>query len=93
MGSVELALLIKYGIPLAVKLLSNGKNEPETVEAVNTVITGISSGGDVSGALLNADETQTNNIVDGFFGLLTGVSGALGNLVKGLGSLFSKKPV
>jgi hypothetical protein len=85
MGTVEMALLIKYGIPLAIKLLSAGKDVKETKEVVNTVVSGMN---DYKGPLLAADEAQTQEVVNGLFGVITGVTDALDGLIKGLGGIF-----
>ena len=88
MGSLELSLLLKYGVPLAVKLLKDGETEDETVEVVVTAITGLSDNIDVGEALLKADKEQAKGIIDGLFGVLTGVTDAFGNLLKAIGGLF-----
>ena len=83
MGTTELALLLKYGVPVAVKLLADGKEESETVDAVTSAITNMDAGvPDVGEKLLKADEEQTKNIIDGLFGMITGLGGAFGGLVK-----------
>lgn len=91
MGSTELALLLKYGVPLAVKLLSEGKDEEETVEAVTSAITNLESGAEIDEVLLAADEEQTKSIIDGLFGVLTGTLGAVGGLLKAFAGLFGKR--
>ena len=90
MGTVEMALLLKYGIPLAVKLLSNGVDEKETTKAVTVAIAGIASGevNDIGPVFEEANEEQTKNIIDGLFGVITGATNALGGLVKALFRLF-----
>jgi hypothetical protein len=90
MGSLEMMLLMKYGIPLAIKLLSEGKDDKETIDAANTAIGAITSGHNAGDVLIGADEQQTNDIVNGLYGVLTGVTGAFGGLVKSLGNLFKK---
>lgn len=89
MGTTELNLLLKFGVPLAVKLLADGKEEKEAIEIAKTAVAGMASGGnlDIGDVLLAADEEQTQSIIDGFFGLITGVGDAFGNLLKALGGL------
>lgn len=85
MGTIETALLLKYAIPLAVKLLKHGKDEEETVTAVTEAIDGMAIGDvDVGDALVKANKEQTKNIIDGLFGIITGTANALGGLVKAL---------
>lgn len=97
MGSTELGLALKYGVPLVVKLLADGKKEEETVAAVADVITNMATGGAgdageigavISNGLLGADEQQTKNIIDGLFGVLTGVMGAIGGLLHAFTRVF-----
>jgi hypothetical protein len=90
MGTVEMALLLKYGIPLAVKLLANGKNEKETTELVSGAITDLGKD-DIVQALVTADEAQTNAIVNALFGVITGASGALAGLLGVFWGLLKKK--
>ena len=40
MGTTELNLLLKFGVPLAVKLLADGKDETETVNTVTAAVSG-----------------------------------------------------
>lgn len=91
MGALELQLLLRYGVPLAVKLLAGGKSEKETVEAVQNTVSDLAKGRDAVEALLKADDKQVEGIVEGLFGVLTGVADALGNLIKGFCDLFAKK--
>ena len=89
MGSLEFQLLMKYGLPLAIKLLGDKHSEQEVKDAVKAVkIVADVSGDDAKEALLKADDKQTEGIVEGIFGLLTGVGDALGNLLKAIGGLF-----
>lgn len=89
MGSTELALLLKFGVPLAVKLLKDGKEETETIEVVSAAIVNMEAGEmDVGTALLEADEEQTRNIIDGLFGVITGIADAVGGLLKAIVGLF-----
>ena len=80
MGTIELGLLLKFGVPLAVKLLTAGKTETETVIEVSHAIAGMSET-NVGEVLLLADEQQSKSIIDGLFGLITGVANAFGNLI------------
>jgi type II secretory pathway component PulF len=91
MGSVEMMLLMNYGIPLAIKLLANGKDEKETAEVVTGAITGLTSGTDVKTALVNATPEQKDAMVNALFGVITGATGAITNLISALGGLFKKK--
>ena len=91
MGSIELALLLKYGLPLAIKLLDNSKDTDETIEVVTSVIAGMYKG-NVSEALINADDEQTESIITALFDVITGVSDAVGNLIKAFGRLLFKIP-
>ncbi len=89
MGETELALILKYGIPLAVKMLHEGRDEEETVKVVKTAITGLKAGDvDIGGALLNANEEQSKSIIDGLFGIITGVGDAFGGLIKAFFGIF-----
>lgn len=89
MGTTETALLLKYGIPLAVKLLADGKDETETTESVVKAVAGMSAGGiDIGDKLLNADKEQSDGIIEGLFGVITGAGNALGSLVKAFFGLF-----
>ena len=88
MGNLELGLLLKYGVPLAVKLLRGGETEDETVEAVKAAIAGMANPPDVGETLLEADDEQAKGIVEGLFGVLTGVTDAFGGLLKAIGGLF-----
>ena len=89
MGNLELQLLMKYGLPLAVKLLGEGKTTEEARIAVEAVkVVSSVAGGDAVGALLKADDKQVDGIVEGLFGVLTGVGDAVGGLLKAIGGLF-----
>jgi len=90
MGNLELNLLLKYGVPLAVKLLREGHSTAEVETAVKAVkiVSGIAEV-NVQEVLLKADDAQTESIVDGLFGVLTGVGDALGGLLRAIGELFS----
>ena len=83
MGTVETALLVKYGIPLAVKLLSSGKSEADTVVAVVEAIDGLDKD-EIVNTLVDAGEENAKSIVDGLFDLITGVAGGLAKLLGGL---------
>lgn len=92
MGSVELALLFKIGIPLAMKLLAAGKTEAEIIKAVRTTIASIEAGDtNIGDALANADSVQAKGIVEGLFGIITGVTDAVGDLVKAFCGLLGSK--
>jgi len=88
---LETILLLKYGVPLAFKLLGEGKSATEVKNAVEAIkiVSGV-GGTDVKEALAEADEKQTNGIVEGLFGVLTGVTDAFSNLLKAIGGLFGK---
>ena len=92
MGNLELELALKYGIPLAVKLLSDGKGAKETElvvkEAVRNLVT---SEVDFGKALAEASDEQADGIVEALFGLITGVAGAVGGLIKGIFGLLGGK--
>jgi len=90
MGSVETTLILKYGIPLAIKLLNSGEDEPETVETVTEVIAGMEESGDVGELLVKADAEQTKGIVDALFDVITGAADAFGGLVKALVGLLER---
>lgn len=85
MGSTEFALLWKIGIPLALKLWNNGEDEKDVVKAVVAVI---ENPPDITEALLKADKEQTDGIVEGLFGVLTGAVDAVGGLLGAIGKLF-----
>jgi len=91
MGTTEMGLILKYGIPLAIKLLAGGKDQEETEEAVQDAVGGIASGEDVGGVLLSADEQQAQTIIDGMYDVITGATGALSSLIDGLAALFADK--
>jgi len=95
MGSTELTLVFRYGIPLAIKLLADGKSEAEIEKAVSATITGIyvANAGelDVVAALAEADEKQADGIVDGLFGVITGAAGAVVGLIKAFCGLLGGK--
>ena len=56
-GETETQLLLRYAIPLAVKLLKNGSNEGKTVEVVNKAIIAVRAGDvDMGEKLANATE-------------------------------------
>ncbi len=85
MGSVELGLLMKYGIPVAVKLLNKGKSEKEASEAARAIV--LLAGNDVSNALLLADYKQTQSIIGSLYDVITDTGNALGGLLKSIGGL------
>ena len=89
--AIGIELALKYGLPLAIKLLNNGKDETETQAVVTAAITGITSGTDATETLLKADDAQTASIVDGLFNVITGAAGGLFGLIGALGGLFKKK--
>jgi len=81
MGSVELALLIKYGLPLAMKLIKAGEDGTKVAEVVTNIVT---VKGDIAETLLTADDQQTQAIIDGLFGE---VGKSLDDLLKAIGEL------
>ena len=87
MGSTELNLLLKFGVPLAVRLLADGEDEKETIVTVTSAITGMASRVDVGEALLEADEQQTKSIIDSLFGVIVGIGDAFGGLIKAIAGL------
>lgn len=84
-------LLFKYGIPLAVKLLSDGKDEKETTEIIEEVVYSLQSP-DIVDYLLDADEEQTNRIVQGLYDVATGVGNSVQSLVDSLARIFKPLP-
>ena len=80
MGSVEIALLIKYGVPLVIKLLSNGKEEASAIEIAEESIVNLKESGMVS-TLLHADQEQTNVIVKALYDVVTGTALSAGKLI------------
>jgi len=92
MGSTELALLLKYGVPLVIRLLADGKNSEYVEEVVSCAITGVATSDiEVRDALINADGKQTQSIIASLFGVITGATDALGGLVCALGGLMGSK--
>ena len=91
MGNLELGVLLKYGIPLVVKLLAAGKKEEETVKAVTTAIVNLDGGVvEVREKLLAADDEQARGIVEGMFRVLMGVVDGVFNLAGALVGLLFK---
>ena len=83
MGSMELNLLLKFGVPLAVKLLVAGKDEKEVTDTVTAAVSGMAAGKvEIGKALLAADEKQTQSIIDGLLGVIVGTVDAFGGLIK-----------
>ena len=94
MGSTELALILKYVVPLAIKLANDGKDETETVTEIVSVINNIDKSPDAIETLANADPEQTKSIIDGLFNVITGVAGAPFFLISSLvGLIFGRKKV
>ena len=91
MGNLEMELLLKYGIPLAAKLLKSGESEEKVIEAVITTVSGLKDAPDIGEALAKADKEQAKGIIEGLFGVLTGVVGAFGGLLKAFYGLFGGK--
>lgn len=83
MGTVETELILKYGLPLIVELFVAGKSEPDTVKAVVAAVAGFKQP-NIAEKLLEADEKQTKSIIEGLFGVITGATDAIGNLVKSI---------
>ncbi len=90
MGTGELGLLLKYGMPLAEKLLAADKKKGETIDAVVGAVNNLSDIPDMGEALLNADKDETANIIDGLFGVLAGVGDAVDGLAETLIALMFK---
>ncbi len=86
MGSIELALILKYGIPLAIRLLADGKDEDKALEIATSAIAGMYRG-NAGEALAGADDGQTESIISGLFDVIADVSDAMGNLIKAFGGL------
>ena len=84
MGTVELALLLKFGVPLAVKLLANGKDEEETSVVVGDAIEKMAANKDVGPVLRTADKAQTESIINGMFSVIVGTGDAIGCLLKAI---------
>ena len=80
MTKIGLLLALKYGVPLIKKLLDDGQDESEAVVTVNEILANIPLGAPAE-TLLAADEETTKAIVDGMFGVITGVVDATLNLL------------
>lgn len=86
MGTIETQLMLKYGVPLAIKLLANGR-----VDAANeaqAIIENLDSEG-VGEALIHADSVQAESIVEGLFQTVIGKG--IGDLVSVLAGLLGIK--
>ena len=89
MGATELALILKFGIPLGMKLISKGAKEQEAIDAVAATIDNLEANPlSMREVLLTADEQQTDDIINHLFGVITGIGGAGGGLLRVLFSLF-----
>lgn len=92
MGSKETKLFMMYGLPLLIKLISNGKEIDESVATVTEITTSIVNEGmpNVSEKLLNASPEQQASIVDGLFDVIVGIGEGLMGLVKAFSKLLFK---
>ena len=78
MGSIETILFWKFVVPLAAKIFFGGEGTPieaagKAIAEINSIKAGLKKADQV---LLAADDEQTESIIDGLFGLATGVVGA-----------------
>jgi hypothetical protein len=89
MGTVEMMLLMEYGIPLAVKLLQSGKDTAETTQAVQNTITTLQAP-DVAASLASANPEQKTAIVDAIASAVNGAEDAVSGIVAAIGKLFGK---
>ena len=80
MDPATLALILKFGIPLAFRLLNDGKDNQEAIETAQETVEALATG-DVVESLIAADEEQTEFIVNCLHGALSGVAEALGELL------------
>ena len=90
MGSMEMMLLMEYGIPLAIKLLSKGNDEQATAEAVQNTIVALKNP-DVVEALNKATPETKADIINRLASVFTGAENAVSGIVAALGGLFKKK--
>lgn len=90
MASTELTLLmLKYGVPLAVKLLHDGFNETQAVEMATVAVENLDGGlPGIAEILLKADKEKTKNIIDDLFALIKDTGNAFVNLIGTLLGLF-----
>jgi len=82
MGITETQLLIKYGIPLAVKLLDKDQDPSEVAHDVASAIDSIAITRDITQKIANAPDDKAANIVEMLFKVLTGGLDAVGGLFK-----------
>ena len=93
MGSTETILFWKFVVPLATKVFMDSDKLPieaakEAIEQVNNIKAGLKDADEI---LLAADEKQTESIIDGLSGLVTGVVGAPVALLAAFLGLFGGK--
>lgn len=86
MGTLEMALLLNVGLPLALKLINGGKNSDEAAKIAQMAVSDIS----VIDQIATATPQQNKEIVDGLYDVLSGAGGAFGNLIGLLGNLGKK---
>jgi len=92
MGNTEAQLALKFVLPVVIRMIANGKDEQETVEAAKDIIADFNKGGiNFENKLLFADKEQTKSIIDGLFGLITGIPKALDGIIHALFGLFGGK--
>ena len=84
MGSIELTLLLRYGVPLAIKLIANGKTKNDAVVTAGDAAIGLAADIDLAAKLVDAKPKQVKSIVDGLFDVITGASDAFSHLVVAL---------
>ena len=91
MGTGELGLLLKFGIPLAESLLLNHEEKAETLAAVVEAVNNLSNSVAMGEALLDANEKETENIIKGLFDVLVGAGNAVNTLAGILINLMFKE--
>ena len=94
MGSTELALIVKFGLPIAARIFDNDSKilpidaAEQAIAEVEALRKNLKNADEI---LLAADEAQTQGIIDGLFSFATGVVGAPVALIATFLGLFGGK--
>ena len=86
MSPLILGLTLKYGVPLAIRLIDEGKakDEQEAIETAQGIIADLAFSDSITEQLVSADKEQTEFIVACLYGALTEAIGAIQELITNL---------
>ena len=86
MDPMLIMLILKYGVPLAIRLIKDGKDDKEATQMALEVVENLATG-DIKEKLLDADKEQTEFIINALYGALQGLHEKFQSLITTITSI------